>query len=178
MKRHGGKRKPGMKYGGQNVLAGVLLHVIEAALPVNNSLHQAKSDGLVDEVDYFVFFVEDVYDPRVSEATRVVWLAAGSWVKRGEIEFYTPQCAGHFQRGSLRRSCWRSDFSRLWAEQQSGDFRFAAQNLRGKFPRKRVIVIAAFSGHLYIGAAFLYGVFTKMVMVATMLYKGRGVRKF
>jgi hypothetical protein len=48
------------------MLPSVLLHVIEAPLPVNISLHRTNCDRLVDNVNYFVVFVEHLHHARVS----------------------------------------------------------------------------------------------------------------
>jgi hypothetical protein len=75
------------------MLAAVLLHVIEAPVPVNSSLHCANSNRLVDHLDYFLFFVKHIHDTRISKPPDIVRLAAGSGIKRGAIKFHAPQRA-------------------------------------------------------------------------------------
>jgi hypothetical protein len=82
-----------MKHRGQDVLASVLLHVIEAPVPVNNSLHRTNCNGLVDNVDYFIFCVEHIHHARISKPPGIVRLAPGTGIKRGAIKFYSPQCS-------------------------------------------------------------------------------------
>jgi hypothetical protein len=126
-----------MKHRRQNVLASVLLHVIEAPLPINNSLHRSNLYRPIDNVDYLIFFVDHIHDTRTSKVPDVVGLAAGGGIKGGAIESHSPQ-----RRGS----------------QFSGAARLAAQEAGGKFLRKRVIVIESFSRHPLFRMVFLLGV--------------------
>jgi hypothetical protein len=80
-----------MKHRGQDVLPSVLLHVIEAPLPIDTSLHRGNFDGFVDNVDYFLFFIENFHNSRISKPPGIVRLPAGSWIKRGAIKFYAPK---------------------------------------------------------------------------------------
>ncbi len=53
--------------GGEHVLSRVLLHVIEAAWPVDNSANRARRDGLVSEMhDFVIFGVEHFHNIRVT----------------------------------------------------------------------------------------------------------------
>jgi hypothetical protein len=68
------------------MLAGVLLHVVEAAGPVNATLHFSGIEYLVDNVDDFISIVTYVENVGVAKLADVVWLPAGSGVESGAIE--------------------------------------------------------------------------------------------
>jgi hypothetical protein len=85
MERYCRAGKPGMKHRRQNMLASVLLHVIEAPLPVNDSLHRANFDGPIDNVDDFIFYIEDIQHTRIPQPSQIVRLAAGSGIKCSAI---------------------------------------------------------------------------------------------
>ena len=94
-----------MKDRGQNMLTTVLLHMIEAPIPVNSSLHCSRFDWLVDNVKYFIFFIEHIHNTRIAKPPGIVRLPAGSGIKRGAIKFHTPQRAS---RSLYRQGAWWS----------------------------------------------------------------------
>ena|GEM_PF-4965190 len=62
---------------GKQVLPGVLLHVIEAALPVNGSVHRPGVELTIGDVDHCVAFtLEDVHDSSFAQRAGIVRLAA------------------------------------------------------------------------------------------------------
>src|ERR1700731_1094413 len=132
MKRNCRESKSGMKHRGQDVLPGVLLHMIETALPINRSLHQTNCDRLVDNVDHFIFFVENVPHTRVSKPSRIMRLTAGGGIKCSAIQLYA------------RQRSWLRAF-RIF--RCGGAFWLATQYLGGKFPRERIVVIKPFGRH-------------------------------
>ena len=104
MKRNCRQRKSRVENRGQNVLPGVLLHMIEAPIPINTSLHRTNFNRLVDNMEHFLFFVDHIDDTRISNQPRIVGLAAGGGIKRGAIQFYAPRC---YRPGSPPKSLLR-----------------------------------------------------------------------
>ena len=77
--------------GRENVLAGVLLHVVEPALPVDGAMHHLSGFGVqgsgFDHMrDRSVLFVDDIDDAQRGEAAGVEGLAAGGGIERGAVE--------------------------------------------------------------------------------------------
>src|ERR1700688_247225 len=124
-----------MKHRGQDVLPGMLLHMIEAPIPIDTSLHRTNFNGLVDNVDHFIFFVDYIHHTPISQSPSVVRLTAGGGIERSAIKLYAPQRSGQWAFRIFRRG---------------GAFWRAAQYLGGKFPRKRIVVIKPFGHHLYV----------------------------
>jgi hypothetical protein len=62
------------------VLAGVLLHVIEAPSPIDTALDIAESNLAVDDVLDFVSGVTHVKNVGFTNLAEVVGLTAGRWV--------------------------------------------------------------------------------------------------
>ena len=83
------RREQLLDYGGQQVLAGVLLHVIEAARPVDEAVHDRAHlrGNAADHVHHVAHVVVLHLDDRCAgEGAEVVWLSAGGWVERRAIE--------------------------------------------------------------------------------------------
>jgi len=73
------------------MLAGVLLDVIEAALPIDTAVNRADRNCAFREMnDVAVFIVENFDDFRFAESSGVMWLSAGSGIKRCAIEYDAP----------------------------------------------------------------------------------------
>jgi len=69
------------------MLAGVLLHVIEAARPVNAAINASPAHGAIDHVENLVVLeIANIEDIGFTELAAVIGLAAGSRVKMGLIE--------------------------------------------------------------------------------------------
>ena len=77
------------------MLAGVLLHVIEAAGPVDLSLDLGGRKRRFEDVRDAVVFIHDVADRDASERAHIERLSAGGWVKHGTVQI----CATPFIRG-------------------------------------------------------------------------------
>ena len=104
--------------GGEHVLSRVLLHVIEAARPVDCAVNRARSDGLVGEMrDFAILGVEHFHDCGSAQVACVKWLSARSGVKRGAIQAHAP----------------------------TRSLRFASEDLRVEFVQKRIVVIQPFN---------------------------------
>ena len=103
------------------MLAGVLLHMIEAARPMDATICSADGDGAVHNVNDAIILIKDMEYICVADFAEVVWLAAGGWIEQSLIENNTP------------------------ARSKSAIFRFrkqfAAQNLGAEIFLKRIVVI-------------------------------------
>ena len=87
MEAHRSDVQQAVERGRQHVLAGVLLHVLEAAGPVDPPAHQARLDLSLDEMnDAAVVFVDDLDDASGAERARIERLAARGRVKGRAIE--------------------------------------------------------------------------------------------
>jgi len=71
---------------GEQVLAGVLLHVVEAARPVDRSGEPVTHDRGLDDVGDAVALVDHVDDRHAAEPTGVERLAPGGGVEGGAVE--------------------------------------------------------------------------------------------
>ena len=72
---------------GQHVLAAVLLHVVEAARPVDLAVNvAARRQGRVHAVEHVAVPHEHIKDVRPAQRTRVVGLAAGGGIKGRAVE--------------------------------------------------------------------------------------------
>ena len=76
----------GEKDTGQDVLAGVLLHVVEAPPPVDFADDRAVAGVAVDGVDDFAVFGLDVQYRQIVERSRVAGLPAAFRIKGGAVE--------------------------------------------------------------------------------------------
>src|ERR1700674_496626 len=117
-----------LKHGGQQVLAGVMLHVVEAAGPVDAAFRFAEFDGLVNSVDDFVLSIADVDDVGIAQLAEVVWLASGSRIEGGAIQNDFPGWGFGFGEGRNQ--------SRLTTDDPCGEFRI-----------ERIVVIEPARGH-------------------------------
>ena len=68
------------------MLAGVLLHVVEPARPVDRTLDAVPRHGRIEQVRDPVALIDDVDHRRRAEAPGVERLAAGGGVEGGAIE--------------------------------------------------------------------------------------------
>ena len=68
------------------MLAGVLLHVIEAAGPVETSADVALGQFAVNNVDDVLVIVTNVKDAGVFNHAEIVGLAAGSGIEGGAVK--------------------------------------------------------------------------------------------
>lgn len=86
MEGNGGKAEAFLKHGGEEMLSGVLLHVIEATRPLDTTFDWAGGEFLVDDVDDVVTLIADVENVGCPEEADVVRLAAGSGIEGGLVE--------------------------------------------------------------------------------------------
>ena len=71
------------------MLASVLLHVIEAAQPIDlavNCVVNIRHRPLDHVQDAFIFSVDAINDTRHAQGSRVAWLAAARGIKRRAIK--------------------------------------------------------------------------------------------
>ena len=74
--------------GGEDVLAGVLLHVLEPAGPVDRTVHGAGLELTLHDVqDGVIATLDHVDDPGGAKTTGVERLAARGWIKRSAVEY-------------------------------------------------------------------------------------------
>src|SRR5579864_1075533 len=123
MKGDGGPPKAFLKHGGKQVLAGVLLHVVETASPIDAAVNRAGLKLAVDYMDDFVLFVANVEHVGVAEFAEVMGLAAGSRIEPGGVEHDGP-------RGRAVVT-----------------FRLAGEYARVEFAEKGIVVVEPASGH-------------------------------
>src|SRR4029077_425903 len=62
MKRDGGQSEALLKNRREEMLSGVLLHVVEAAIPVDATLYVSEFERAVDDMDDLIIFIPDVED--------------------------------------------------------------------------------------------------------------------
>src|ERR1700687_687672 len=128
MEGNRGQPEAFLKHGGQQVLAGVLLHVVKAPRPVDAALGFAEFHGLINGVDDFVLRIADIDDVGVTQLAKVVWLASGSGIEGRAIQ-------NHFPGRSFGHRRERNQ-SRLTTLDSCGEFRI-----------ERVVVIEPARGH-------------------------------
>ena len=76
MEADGSDLEQAIERGRQHVLAGVLLHVLEPARPVDPAVHRPGLDLALDDVhDAAVFVIDDVDDARGAERAGIERLA-------------------------------------------------------------------------------------------------------
>src|ERR1700730_4116594 len=110
------------------MLAGVLLHVVEAARPIDASRHCACGEGLIDNVDNIFAVVANVDHSSVPDGAHVVRLPARRWVKGSAVQHNFPR--GLRTDGRGRRP------------------RYAAYYLSFEMGLKGIVVINTLRGHL------------------------------
>lgn len=111
------------------MLATVLLHVIEAAWPVDAAIDAARRNRAIDDVEYIIVFeVANIEHIRFAEPAKIVGLAAGGGVEMRLVEQDTP--AGGFMAGDNVRQG------------------LAAENPGGEIVPKRIVVIEATRTHV------------------------------
>src|ERR1700704_246506 len=122
-----------LKHGGEQMLPSVLLHVVEAARPVDAAVDIRTFRATVDNVNDFVAFVADVEDICISDLAQVVRLAAGGRVKSRTIQNQPPDGSSN---------------SRVYIRRKN----LAAHDPRGEFAFESVVVVQAACGHNFIQA--------------------------
>ena len=93
-----------LKHGGEEMLAGVLLHVVEAARPVDAALRFAGIQRSINDVDDFIFVLAHVQNIGVAKFPEVVRLAAGTRIKSSAIEDDFPGRSLRLRPGASRSS--------------------------------------------------------------------------
>src|SRR5205085_11598800 len=110
-------------------LAGMLLHMIETARPVNATVDVAARHRSINEMKHAIILaILHIEDVGVAKLSEIVGLAARRWVKQGLIENNAPARAeGHFRGFSDR---------------------FAAEHLRREIIQERIVVIESPRRHI------------------------------
>src|SRR5271165_1158195 len=89
MKTDGSNTKQFQQDSGKQMLAGVLLHVIEAPGPIDGTSNfTAALDRLLDHMGDAIFFIDHLDDRSAPQRSPIEWLAARGWIKRGAIEIH------------------------------------------------------------------------------------------
>ena len=82
------------------MLAGVLLHMIEPARPINVAFHVSGDDRGLDDVSDPVTLINHLIYRDAGDGAAVKRLSAGRRVKRGAIQVYT--LAGGFNHPRVK----------------------------------------------------------------------------
>src|SRR5713226_6344683 len=128
MEGYGRQAEAFLKHGRQKMLAGVLLHVVKPARPVDATVHFRIRWAAVDEVKNFVAFVADVEDIGVPDFAQIVGLATGRGVERRSVKNQAPDGPGD-------------------SGVHIGREHFAVHDPRGEFFFKRIVIIKSARGH-------------------------------
>ena len=72
------------------MLSGVLLHVVEAARPVNTAVYVGTFRTAVGNMNNFVAFLAHVEDVCVAELARIMRLPAGRGIKGRAVQDHAP----------------------------------------------------------------------------------------
>jgi hypothetical protein len=91
------------------MLAGVLLHVIEAARPIENPPHLFGWKLIVEDVPHHPVLDDDIPHAHPIERPQVIRLSAAGWVERGVIEGYRRLVADDLSPNDMRR-----ELSQIW----------------------------------------------------------------
>jgi hypothetical protein len=60
MNRNGRTAEPLLKHRRQQVLTGVLLHVVESARPIDATMHRARLQFAIDDVNDLIALIADI----------------------------------------------------------------------------------------------------------------------
>jgi hypothetical protein len=86
VKRNGNESKTLLKNGGQQMLASMLLHVIETAGPMDAAFNSAFWHGAVNHVNDAVFVFLNIEHIRVAQFAKVIRLSARGGIQQGLIK--------------------------------------------------------------------------------------------
>ncbi len=90
MKRDGGQSEALLKNRGEEVLPGVLLHVVEAAVPIDAALDGSEFERTIEHVHDLVSFVAHVEDFCCSKEPQIMRLAARGWIEQRAVQYDAP----------------------------------------------------------------------------------------
>jgi len=141
------------------MLPSVLLHVVEAPLPIDGAFNGPCRQRFVDDVEDHVPLIQDIKNLGVVNPPAIVWLAAGSGIEERAIQGETPG-----RRGRSRISFWFE-----W---------HATQHLGLKLTRVRVVIIKALRGPRCHGPLSLAQAFLAILPRHTGHTEGRIVAPF
>jgi hypothetical protein len=113
---------------GQDVLAGVLLHVIESARPIHTAIDGSSREFAVNDMYNIVAVVANIQNQGRSQSSDIVGLASGSGIERGPVQ-------EHFPRGP------RARISENWAGRKT------RKDSRLEILNARIVVIEPMRGH-------------------------------
>ena len=116
MEGNRGQPEAFLKDGRQQMLAGVLLHVVETAGPVDAALDLAEFHGSINDVEDSVLGIADIDYVGITQLAEIVRLATGRRIEGGSIQ-------DDFPSRSLGHREGRNQ-SRLRTYDSCGEFRF------------------------------------------------------
>src|SRR5260370_17674286 len=105
MERNRGQAEAFLEHGRQQMLAGMLLHVVEAPRPVDATVHFRICWTVIDDMNDFVAFIANVEDVGVADLSQIVWLASGRGVERRAVKNQFPD-ASRDSRVHVRREAF------------------------------------------------------------------------
>src|ERR1041384_4679985 len=73
---------------GQDMLPGVLLHVVQTAIPIDSAVNTLCGNASFDNMDYLAgfFFLKTIDEVCINESSEIIRLAARGRIKSGLIE--------------------------------------------------------------------------------------------
>jgi hypothetical protein len=80
----------------------MLLHVIEAALPVDFGVDFSGRDRGVEDMSHAVFLIDYLDDVRSAQLSSVEGLATGGGIESGAVQIDAPAVAGGFDHTSAK----------------------------------------------------------------------------
>jgi hypothetical protein len=99
---HGVVAEELLEHGREEMLAGVLLHVVESPLPLHGSMDGAiAAKWALHEVRDALSFVDDVGDTRAAQGTEIMRLATRGRIERGLVEIDAASVVRHVDDASV-----------------------------------------------------------------------------
>src|SRR5437016_7677871 len=111
-----GQAEAFLKHGRQQMLAGVLLHVVETAGPVDAALDLAEFHGSINDVEDSVLGIADIDYVGITQLAEIVRLATGRRIEGGSMQDDVPSRSLGHREGRNQ--------SRLRTYDSCGEFRF------------------------------------------------------
>ncbi len=86
------------------MLPGVLLHVVQTAIPIDSAVNLLRGNVSLDNMDYLAgfFFLKAIDEVCIIESSEIVGLTAGGRIKRGLIENDADFVTDHSRLDNIR----------------------------------------------------------------------------
>ena len=101
VKAHRADREQFFEHRGQQVLPGVLLHVVVAAFPVDETLYLCGAERRLQKMPDAVFLVDHFLDGDASQRAQVEGLPAGGGIERGAVEVHAKAVGRGFHHAGV-----------------------------------------------------------------------------